>query len=195
MITFLLDPGHGENTPGKRSPFIPPGIKEYEFNRDIVKRICYKATLFESFTVKSLIYIPERVSLSLKKRVKRANDYYKVDKDCVFVSIHANAFGDGKEWVNGVSGCTTFTSYNCSIESIRLASMLRGQISKYGCFIDRGNRDSNLYVLKHTKMPAVLVESGFMTHSDDATKLANDYWRDQIATGYIEAFNTFVNKR
>ena len=39
--TIILDNGHGNNTPGKRSPKWEDGTQlfEYEFNRDIVKRI------------------------------------------------------------------------------------------------------------------------------------------------------------
>ena len=37
---WLLDPGHGIDTPGKRSPLWPDGtqLMEFEFNRDIVRR-------------------------------------------------------------------------------------------------------------------------------------------------------------
>ena len=40
-MRILLDNGHGENTPGKRSPVWPDGTQlyEYEFNRDIARRV------------------------------------------------------------------------------------------------------------------------------------------------------------
>ena len=40
-IVIVLDNGHGENTPGKRSPKLEDGSQffEWEFNRDIVNRI------------------------------------------------------------------------------------------------------------------------------------------------------------
>lgn len=84
---IILDNGHGINTPGKRSPF-KPVLYEYEFNRDVVKRISNK---LNQLHIKNTILVPEDEDVSLSTRVKRANSIYKQHPDAILISIHANA--------------------------------------------------------------------------------------------------------
>jgi len=189
MTIFLLDPGHGIDTAGKRSPFVPPGVYEWEFNRDIARRICDEAPN-RNIQVNNLV--PELNSVTLEERVNRANSIYGDDPDVVFVSIHANAYGDGKAWSDSAHGATVFVYHSCSQKSLDLAEHLSSDVSHAGEFNDRGVKEANFYVLKKTIMPAVLVESGFMTSSSDATKLASEYWRQEIAMGYIKGFERFL---
>lgn len=85
---FLLDNGHGVNTPGKRSPKWKDGSQlfEFEFNRDIVKRI---AKGLDSLAIPYKILVPEEIDISLVERVRRANAI----KDSILISVHANAGG------------------------------------------------------------------------------------------------------
>jgi len=189
MTTFLLDPGHGIDTAGKRSPQVPPGIYEWEFNRDIARRLRDDGP---DYGLKVYNLVPELDAISLEERVNRANAIYADDKDVVFVSIHANAYGDGGDWDENAEGATTFVYPQCSKDSRKLAAYLVEEVVKLGVFRDRGVREENFYVLRETIMPAVLVESGFMTNSGEATKLSSEYWRKQIALGYIKAFQRFL---
>ena len=84
---IILDNGHGINTPGKRSPF-EPVLYEYEFNRDIVKRISDK---LNTLNIPNVILTPEEEDVSLSTRVKRANEIYSYNPDAILISIHANA--------------------------------------------------------------------------------------------------------
>ena len=56
MITILLDNGHGNDTPGKRSPIWPDGsqLLEWQFNRDIVTRAILRGTLCPALLTESL---------------------------------------------------------------------------------------------------------------------------------------------
>jgi len=69
----------------------------------------------------------------------------------ILVSIHANAFGNGREWTSP-SGWSVYTS--------------RGQTRTD--FSD-GDADieENFYILRHTICPAVLTENLFMTNLSD----------------------------
>ena len=89
----LLDNGHGKDTAGKRSPVWADGSQlfEYEFNRDIVRRIAEKLDLYG---IPYRILVPEENDISLSERVKRANQIAKDNDGKVYVlSIHANAGG------------------------------------------------------------------------------------------------------
>ena len=88
---IILDNGHGMETPGKRSPIWDDGkqLFEYEFNRDVVRRI--SAALNER-KIENVILVPEWNDIPLADRAKRANDIAKGNKGgAILISVHANA--------------------------------------------------------------------------------------------------------
>ena len=205
--TWLLDPGHGGfidgvyQTAGKRSPEFPDGSRLYEgeFNRDIVRRIMQLATgyklgrfrcpLPESYTtleLDTINLVPTEEDTPLRTRVNTANELHREKKNCIYVSIHSNAFGYGKEF-NSAQGTCTFHHYRSSTGAV-LAKSLQRWLADLTPFRDRGVRanDSwaNFYVLRKTHMPAVLSENGFMTNFDDATKLLDPEVRQAIANAH-----------
>ena len=96
-MTVILDNGHGEGTPGKRSPKWKDGSQlfEWEFNRDIVNRIC---NILDDENIRYERLVPEKIDISLKERCRRANVIYdRTDGDCFLISVHGNA-GGGTGW-------------------------------------------------------------------------------------------------
>ena len=89
-----IDPGHAKNTAGKRS--FDGTLREYEFNRDVAKRL--KSHL-ERHGIKTMYSCnPESpVDASTYSRCKAANEA-KAD---IFVSVHANAYGSVWNDANG----------------------------------------------------------------------------------------------
>ena len=61
-------------------------------------------------------------------------------------------------------------------------------------FRDRGVKNANFYVLKYTKMPAVLTENGFMTNLKEAEIIMSDKGRKKLAQSHLEAIQE-VNER
>lgn len=93
----ILDNGHGKDTKGKRSPVWSDGkqLFEYEFNRDIVKRIADELT---KRGIEYRILVPEIIDISLGERCRRANHIHGTSgKRAFLVSVHANA-GGGTGW-------------------------------------------------------------------------------------------------
>ena len=116
------------------------------------------------------------VGLSLQKRVFTANKF-KCD---YFVSIHHNAFN---EKAHGVE------TYAMSPTSSKLAQNILDEIVKLG-FYNRGVKNGrHLYVLRATKMPAVLVEGCFVDSEQDM-KLWN---ADQMASAIFSGICNFLN--
>lgn len=191
MTTFLLGDGHGKDTAGKRSPLIPPGIYEWEFNQDIVRRI---KDIAATMGIKIVDVAPEVEAVPLAEKVRRAKEFYLTDKDCCYVAIHSNAIGNNEsgDWEDSAQGATAFIHPKASKASDKLAQLLIDNISLHGRFRNRGVREKNLYILGKTPMPAVLTENGFMTHSAEATKLAASYWRDKIAYAHCLSFKQFM---
>ena len=97
----------------------------------------------------------------------------------VFVSIHCNA-SDGY-----ARGTETFY---CSYEGERLAECIQNQIVSKLATANRGVKDKDFYVIKHTNCPAVLVETAFIDNVDDNTLLVEreDDFARAIALGITD---------
>ena len=191
--TWLLDPGHGGlidgvyQTAGKRSPKFEDGSVLYEgvFNRDVVSRIL---ALCHDNKIAAINLVDTNEDLSLHHRVTKANLLHKENRNSIYVSVHANAFGNGKDF-NSAGGICTFHHYK-SQNGERLAGILQPHLVEKTGFKDRGilanDKWANFYVLRKTHMPAVLSENGFMTNFKDAEALMTGEMRQKIAEAHFE---------
>jgi len=190
--TWLLDPGHGGlidgvyQTAGKRSPVFSDGNVLYEgvFNRDVAQRII---KLCESHNIDAIDIVNTNNDKPLRSRVKEANKIHKVARNCIYISIHANAWGKGKEFTSP-RGIGVYRYYK-SKTGEKLADMLQKHLVEKTGFKDRGVKANetwaNFYVLRKTHMPAILSENGFMTNLSDATLLLTDDMRQKIAEAHF----------
>lgn len=189
---IIIDDGHGMSTAGKRTPIFPDGTKspetgknfmhENEFNRAVAK---YLDLELKSCGFRTLMVAPTDEDTSLNTRVQRANS----SGGDLYVSIHANA--NTSQWGNW-GGTETYT-YKFSGESYRIGKIIHKHLMKGTPMRDRGVKDgSHLYVVKNTKMPAVLVECAFMDNLAEAKLLLSDSFRREcareIAMGVCEAY-------
>ena len=185
---WILDPGHGRLQPGKCSPLFADGsrFEEWEFNRDIARRIQARCS---TLGIRTWITMPERdVDDALPVRVARANAMCSESNElpCRFVSIHANAAGNGG-WNPGVTGVECYHYANSAIGR-DMATVFNNYITLRTGWRNRGVKASNdLYVLRHTAMPAVLTESGFFTDPQQASDLMTDAVRQKIAEAHVAA--------
>lgn len=186
---IAIDDGHGMSTAGKRTPRLPDGrvMKENEFNRAV-------AALLDGHLRRSgfrtLLVAPTDSDTPLRERTRAANNA-KAD---FYISIHANAYGNG--W-NSVRGIETyhFTGGN---EGRKAAEIIHRYLLGGTVLPNRGVKNrKNLAVLRDTLMPAVLVECAFMTNLDDALLLLSDSYREEcareLALGICEYFGVPFN--
>lgn len=188
--TFLINSGHGSDTLGKRSPFVPPGIKEWEFNRDIARRLVAATNGAGLIGHNYLDHIdPEQCAVPLHEIVRRVNAHRG---QTVLLSIHANAARDGDSaWVDNAHGSAAFVATTASARSHSIALTIAPWVATSLRIKNRGIIEKDFTVLKKTFCPAILLECGFMTNSSEATKLASHYWRGELArtlTAFIRNF-------
>ncbi len=184
-LVVCIDPGHGDTTGGKRSP--DSSLMEYEFNRDVAYRL---KALLEANGIQTIMTVgkDEKGDPALKARVATANNAGNVD---LFVSIHANAYGNGWNSANGweVYAYKGGGVSELAAKAVRAATMAAVSIR------DRGVKTANFYVIKNTEMPAILIEHGFYTNESECQKLKDSSFRDQLAqadaTGIINFFNSY----
>ncbi|MEN0002833.1 MAG: N-acetylmuramoyl-L-alanine amidase [Bacteroidota bacterium] len=188
---WCLDNGHGSLQAGKRSPIFDDGTTqffEYEFNRDIVRRIIIQ---LEARGVQYYNVVPEmEVGKFLAERVARANRK-KSDLPKLYVSIHANAGpADSDEWVpDHIRGIETWHFHNSSKGKKIAAVFQRILVEKTG-WKSRGLKSRasrQFYVLSATQMPSVLTENGFYNNKRQALDLMKDEVRQLIADAHVEA--------
>ena len=147
-------------------------MKENEFNKivagylEVALKRCGFAVVQTS---------PENNDVPLSVRAKRANH---ANSD-LHISVHANAYGNS--W-NGANGIETFVYNLHDTRSTRAAKAIQKEMIKATGLHDRGVKENpNLYILNRTKMPADLVECGFMTNKKEAELLRSDSYRRTIA--------------
>ncbi|QPK89714.1 N-acetylmuramoyl-L-alanine amidase [Bacillus velezensis] len=175
---IALDDGHGMQTPGKRSPILPSGKKsetgnfmhENEFNRAVVK---YLDAELKRNGFSTLLVAPTDADTPLSTRTNTAN----AKGADIYISIHANAnTGQFGNW----GGIETYTYPNG--ESRKLGNIVHKHMLKGSPLQDRKVRDgSGLWVIRKTRMPAILVECGFMDSHKDIEYLLSDAYRRECA--------------
>ncbi len=167
MKTIILGTAHLKSTPGKCSP--DKKFFEYKYSRELCQAI--KAILQNmGYTV--FIDIEDEdlkvtTNQELCLRCKVVNDLQKVYKNCIYVSIHVNAAGNGTKWMNA-TGWSAYTSVGLTAAD-KLAECLYDAAKKNlkdkklrTDYLDKDSDiESNFYVLKHTLCPAVLTENFF----------------------------------
>ena len=114
----------------------------------------------------------------------------RVDKTppgaAVFVSIHCNAFSNSV-----TQGMETYYYWN-SPEGRKLATLLNEELENFGGRFNRGVKGANFYVLKHTSIPASLVELAFITNPEEEYLLADDNYQQQLAIAITRAIKRYL---
>lgn len=161
-IVIALDAGHGYNTLGKRcmKKLDPDQTREWYLNDRILDLVEGKLRKYDCVVLR-VGDTTGRKDISLSARVKAAN----AANSAVYISMHHNAGLYGRTG----GGTVVFHYSNNTVRNNQATSL-------YNCIVRRtglvGNRaqtvvKKNFYVLKHTNMPAFLVENGFMDSSED----------------------------
>lgn len=191
-MIVIIDNGHGVDTKGKCSPVWKDGSKlfEYEFNRDVAARIAFKC---KCNGIKFKMLVTEVHDISLAERCRRANAIYETNKDAFLVSVHANA-GMGTGWEAWTSVGKTKSDEYCTIfyEEAEKAFGKEWKIRKDTTDGDP-DKESQFYILKHTKCPALLTENFFMDTEKDCRFIMDNEARERIADMHYKAIKRIVN--
>ncbi|MGB8909050.1 MAG: N-acetylmuramoyl-L-alanine amidase [Candidatus Cybelea sp.] len=180
---IVIDPGHGGSDRGT----VHGGVSEADLTLDMAKRL-RDILIARGWQVKLThetdvdVYAPnDSPHDELQARVDVANNAGAR----LFVSIHVNAF------IN--SGPYGTTYYISKPDDTALASAMETQLESDGTK-DDGIVKSHLYVTYHTKMPAVLVETAFLSNPNDYALLTSAAWRQKVAQGLADAIAQYAQQ-
>lgn len=180
-IKIGLDVGHGLYTAGKQTP---DGIKEWSIGDKVRDKV---VALLSPYDVE-IIHTDNDEGNTDESLSARTNKYLKAGVDC-FVSIHHNAY-TGK-W-NNATGVEVFTDKNPTTADLRLADCIYGRLVNYTGLKGRGIKKENWYVINQNRIPAVLVEGGFMDGSNDYKIITSDAGQTAYAKAVAEGLIEFL---
>ncbi|AIQ94682.1 N-acetylmuramoyl-L-alanine amidase [Prochlorococcus sp. MIT 0604] len=176
----VIDPGHGGPDPGAIGI---GGIRETDVVLEVSKIV---KNLLSEKGIKVKLTRKNEVDLDLPPRVSFANN---IDAD-IFVSIHANASRGKRRDINGLE-----TFYYRGWRGRLLAKKIQKQILRVSPGSpDRGVKQGRYYVIKNTRMPAVLVEIGFLTGRLDARRLEKTTHRKRLAYAIAKGILEYLHK-
>ena len=196
-MKILIDPGHGIDTPGKRSP---DGLfREYLWNRQVADLILEGLV---SAGVDASLVVTETNDVSLRNRVNRVNTICNRlgASNVLLVSIHANAAGNGSAWMNA-KGWSCYTSKG-KTKSDQVAECLYDafeaefQDRKIRKDMSDGDRDweENFYVLQKSKCPAVLLENFYYDNREECAWMLQEETKKRIASAAVKGIIKYIKK-
>ncbi|MDB6175178.1 MAG: hypothetical protein JWL59_4489 [Chthoniobacteraceae bacterium] len=198
LPTIVIDPGHGGRDEGAKSH----GLVEKELTLDVALRV---EKMLQEVGFPTVMTRREDVHVGLADRAAIANG---VDRS-VFVSIHFN-----QSPYSSASGVETFyASEKVPPESAwtwvgffnkppmpedngeNLAGYVQLAMVERMEATNRGIKGRALYVVRHVRAPAVLVEGGFISNAFDAQLLSGPAYRDRLAASITEGLLRFQKSK
>ena len=193
--TIVIDPGHGGEDGGATGVSL---ASEKEINLAIALKlqklleisgfhVSMTRTTDVSISDDHLDTVRERKVSDLHNRLKMI----EAQENCIFISIHQNHFTSSR-----YSGAQVFYSTK-NDESKKLAETIKSRVVE---LVQPENKretkpaTSSIYLLWNTKVPAILVECGFLSNESEAAKLNDKIYQQQMAfaicSGVLDYFNS-----
>ncbi len=178
---IIIDAGHGGEDGGAEVD----GVLEKDINLNIagkladMLRLCgYQVTEIRDEDIS--VYTDNAETLRQKKTsdLKHRVEIFNEDQNNIVVSIHQNKFDN-----SAYSGTQIFYSTNNEKSSI-LAESIRGSVVS---LLQKDNTrelkpaNSDIYILDHAEVPAVIVECGFLSNDEERTKLLDEQYQSEMA--------------
>jgi N-acetylmuramoyl-L-alanine amidase len=187
LALAVLDPGHG----GQDSGTMKGGLLEKDLALDVAHRT---ERFLQLQGVATLLTRTGDTYLSLADRAAVAN----AQRNCVFISIHfddatrpaatgVETYYAARQISNAPRVASWFPFFqqasteSANVESQSLAAFIQEALVTHTQAVDRGTTPQQFFVIANVRHPAVLVEGGFLTNTDELNKLATDEYREQIA--------------
>jgi len=204
--TVVLDPGHGGHDKGAVCRY----GSEKDFALDVARKLC---ALLQTKGLRVIMTREGDYFVPLDVRAQIAN----AARNSIFVSIHFNATNDDPDATgfeifsftprgapSTSDNAVTPTSLSMQAgtvvdnQSLALSACIYHSLLGHIPEFDRGIKRARFAVLRLTRVPAVLVEGGFLTERGESRLIANKDWRDRLAAAIsvgIENYHSLAVKK
>jgi len=178
VYTIAVDAGHGGRDPGATAG----DVYEKDINLEIAKKLrdlVDSQPDLEAVLIRSL-----DIFISLEDRILQAEEAGAI----MYVTVHVNSFTD-----SGPTGVETIVADARSRDddSWILAELIQNGVVEATGARDRGTRSQDSYT-QRASMPAVSVETGYLTNPDERALLMNSEYQSRIAEGILSGIREFV---
>ena len=196
-MKIFIDNGHGQFTPGKRSP--DGQFREYYYNRIVARRITAR---LQALGYDAELLVPEDDDISLSERCRRVNTWCLLHgkKNAICISIHFNAHGNGSQWTK-TSGWSIYTSKGQTAadelaERIAEAAKINLPSMRMRCDLQDGDFDfeEDFKILRGTLCACVLSENGFMTNEKECRWLMSEEALSALVKTHVDGVKEYVNE-
>ena len=171
QVVIVVDPGHGGEDPGKVGI---NDVLEKDLNLQIAKKV---KKLLEEAGIKIVMTrtndkVPDAKKEDLNQRVQLINE----TKPTLALCIHQNSYPDEK-----IKGAQVFY-HTITPEAEDVATIVQEQLRTVDPTNTRQIKENDTYfMLKNCQVPTIIVECGFLTNPEEAAKLTQEEYQDQIA--------------
>lgn len=179
-IKLCIDAGHGGSDPGA----VGNGLLEKNVNLAVARRLqawlaADTADTRGGGTWNVLMTRTNDATLSLSARTNAANAFAAE----TFLSIHMNGFSNPS-----ANGSETFCWTGQSARpGGQYRNRLQAELLAAWRLRNRGVKEANFFVLRNTRMPAALLEGGFITNATDTIPMKDAARVDRLALGLLWA--------
>ena len=186
--TIYLDAGHGGKDPGA----IYDNVYEKDINLDIVKKLQFELEKMGAVVLLTRDDDYDLASIDAKKRkqsdlLKRAN-LINESKCDMYISIHLNAYSSTK-W----SGLQIFYDDNNPNNKI-LAEIMNETLKSNLKTVREIKRENGYFMYHKINVPGILIESGFITNSNDRYKLKDSNYQAILARNIVLGVINYFSK-
>ena len=177
----FIDAGHG----GADGGCTRKGVQEKTINLEIAKLV---QTKLEALGYKVIMARSDDTYITKEDRVLMANASHAD----VYVSIHQNAADDDS--INGME--VWYDGTDESRDNKRLAQLIKQQTAASTSVVERELRgDADFHVTGNTTMPCCLIETGFLSNTDERNKLTTAAYQEEIAQGIVQGIEYYFHPK
>lgn len=180
QLLIVIDAGHGGIDPGSDSQ----GFLEKEINLEIALKL--QEVLHENgYSV--LMTREDDSSLSLRDRSDFANE----KEADLFISLHQNCYAQDAS----VQGIEVYYNNDKTTNDQQLAQIIQESLINETGAKNRGiHSDNGLVVTRETTMPAVLVETAFISNDHELDLITSDDYQNKVVQGIAIGIEEFLNE-
>ena len=168
--TVVLDAGHG----GEDGGTVEQTATEKEINLAVVLKM---RELLENQGICVVLTREQDIFIKLEERVRVANG----EKADLFVSIHCNYY----EKDSSIYGLECYYCKGAE-DGKYYAERILDTIEKSGEIVSRNAKPTGYYILKNTTVPAVLVETGYLSNYNERNQLISGEYQGKLAQELVE---------
>lgn len=176
-FVIAIDPGHGGEDIGMSNE----GTLEKQVTLDICSKL---KVMLEGQGCQVVLLREDDTHFSKEERVQKANE----SGADLLVSIHCGYSEDGS-----ASGAVSYYKKD-SRESAYLAEMIEEALVKESGALNGGFQEGSYSIISDTEMPAVLIETGYISNAEEAASLADDNYQNDVAKGIAKGIIMSLEK-